>query len=129
MDGAEPRFAHGRGVGSSDPRIAQTSLYRDSVWSSYRLGRYALFERHEPGATPERRLYDVVADPAEQHDLASQRPAIVAEYSRGLRESLSDALEHGSRLRGVAVGDEALDSRVDLGERDLESLRALGYVE
>lgn len=61
-------------------------------------------------------LYDLGADPAEQNDLARQRP----EELRRLRRSLADHLTatEGPRERSVAAGREAA-----------ERLRSLGYLQ
>jgi arylsulfatase A-like enzyme len=106
-----------------EPRgmIAQTSLYHGAFWTSYRLGRWKLFERFRPGMPPHRELYDLDRDPLERRDLASERPEIVAEYSRALAEQVFAAREIAKQ-----VGAE---ERLELGEEDLKRLRALGYVE
>jgi arylsulfatase A-like enzyme len=101
--------------------IAQTSLYHGAFWTSYRLGRWKLFERFRPGMPPLRELYDLRRDPLEHRDLASKHPEIVAEYSRALAEQVFKAREIAKRT--------GAEERLDLGEEDLKQLRALGYVE
>jgi hypothetical protein len=112
----------GRGA-RLEPRglVAEVSLYAGAVHSTYRLGRFKLFEHHEPGAPPARTLFDVEADPGETLDIASQHPGVVDEYARAFRQERETA-----RALGKQLGQP---EQVDLDEEDLTRLRALGYVE
>jgi arylsulfatase A-like enzyme len=117
-----PLMRGGRGA-RLEPRglLAEVSLYAGSVHSTYRLGRFKLFEHREPGGAPARSLFDIEADPNETVNLADRYPRVVEEYARALREERRAALA----LR-MQLGEP---ERVDLNEDDLTRLRALGYVE
>ena len=101
--------------------LAQTSLYRGALWTSYRLGRWKLFEQHRPGKEPLRELYDLDRDPLEREDVASLHPEIVAEYSRALAEQVFAARQIAEQL--------GAPERVELHQEDLERLRAMGYLQ
>jgi arylsulfatase A-like enzyme len=106
-----------------EPRglVAEVSLYPGQVHSTYRLGRFKLFEQHRDGGPPAHRLFDVEADPHERRNLAHRYPERVAEYAAALRDALLEARALGDRF-----GSE---ESVPLREDDLLHLRALGYLE
>lgn len=83
-------------------------------------GEYKLIqiERDYLHPLPVSQLFDIRLDPLEMHDLASERPDVVAELSRRLEARLAEY------RRSTRVDAENL--REQLNE---EALRALGYVE
>jgi arylsulfatase A-like enzyme len=64
-------------------------------------------------------LYDLAADPREQHDLAAREPALVQELEQELRARVRAAEERGVRL-GEAGSVESTPA-------ELEHLKKLGY--
>jgi arylsulfatase A-like enzyme len=60
-------------------------------------------------------LYDLVADPGEHHDVASEKPALVAE----MRERMLAWLETGEDVRAT----------IRIPSESREELRALGYLD
>ncbi len=73
-----------------------------------------------PEGWPEFELYDHAADPLNLHDVAEANPAIVERLARRLATWREE-------VEAAAVSVEA--SLEELGEEDLEQLRALGYAE
>lgn len=90
------------------PIVAEIEGLRN--WDAIRVGRYKLIVDPDSDA---HELYDLVADPGEQVDLASEDTERVA----GLRKLLEDSLS-------VTVGE---GSRIDLTDQDRANLKALGY--
>jgi len=85
-----------------------------------RHGDDKLIRDRRPAAGGALELYDLVADAAELHDLARERPALLTRLERTL-----DGI-------GRRLGEEAAEAErvrmADLDEETLDSLRALGYV-
>lgn len=79
-----------------------------------RTARFKLLETPRPEGGYERRLYDLQTDPAESTDVSAQHPEVAERLGRRLDEIVANLPAPGH----VALEDE-----------DLESLRALGYVE
>ena len=65
-------------------------------------------------------LYDLNADPTEQHDLAAEQPQRVAELTRLLEKQIEENEALGA---GVAVQEAAMTPE------ELERLRLLGYID
>lgn len=84
-------------------------------------GPYKYIRRYAPGQSREE-LYDLGADPAEQHDLAPARAAELAALRAQVERWLVDA-------RAQRVHSVAGEVRVELSAEQLEQLRELGYVE
>ena len=86
-------------------------LYRDGPWKLVDTSSGHVF------------LYDVRADPGEQHNLAEERPEVLARLRANLDDTAAD------------LGLPRLDAELDLGESPeldadtRERLKALGYVE
>jgi arylsulfatase A-like enzyme len=74
---------------------------------------------------PTHELYDVATDPHETHNLAADRPELLADLQRRVRAWLADQHERGARhVRGGSAEPNApLDPVVE------SQLRALGYLE
>ncbi len=81
-------------------------------------GRYKLIEPLRGGDMPERQLFDWLADPEEEHDLAPERPLLAGVLARLLREELD-----------LAALDRVEAVEVELDEETRRRLRALGYIE
>ena len=64
-------------------------------------------------------LYDLLADPAEQLDVADEHPEIVADHRRRLAEIRTQRERRAGALGGGRV--------VELGEDEARQLEALGY--
>jgi arylsulfatase A-like enzyme len=108
---APPAEAPGPALAESVPRRYAPDVRNHTV--SVTTERYKLIRDFSAGTS---RLYDLVADPAEQHDLAGEQPTVVAELLR------------------IAEGYRALEPPQAPGESDLsatqaEQLRALGYAD
>jgi arylsulfatase len=74
---------------------------------------------------PTHELYDVASDPHETHNLAADRPELLADFQRRVREWLAD--QHGRGARHVRGGSAEPNAPLD---PIVESqLRALGYLE
>ena len=90
-------------------------------WRGVRAGDWKLVWREGEQSVPLRALYDSVRDPAEREDVSaaneSRVRALEALYQAQRRESEAIAAPH-------PAGGSA-----DLSPRELESLRALGYVD
>lgn len=86
---------------------------------------HAIFHLASAGGTGERaELFDLRADPLEQHDLAQ----VQAEELDRLRRRLGEHLETGRRLRrSLGAGGES-EGEVELTPEERRRLRALGYL-
>lgn len=84
--------------GKPDPSRAETFLmhyphapHRSDYWTSYRDGRWKVIYHYVPSAASENshyQLFDLVADPFEQHNLATSQPDEVRRMMRGLIAAL-----------------------------------------
>ncbi len=94
---------------------------RTQRWHGVREGSYKLVWRDGDASPPLRALFDVASDPSERTDVSSGNEARVQEleklYADQQRESEAIAVKH-------PPGGTA-----ELTPRELESLRALGYVD
>jgi arylsulfatase A-like enzyme len=79
-------------------------------------GRYKLVEDLSHGGL---RLFDLVADPGEAHDLAAERPELVRELAGRMQAEESRAAGLCARFGGA--------SAVQVDDATREQLRALGY--
>ncbi|MCP4663562.1 MAG: sulfatase-like hydrolase/transferase [bacterium] len=82
---------------------------------SVRDGRWKLILRYDGGRFYRSRLYDLASDPAEQHDLAGDRPVRAGYLASAMRRLLE--ADH------VLASEEAI-----VDERIRKDLQALGYV-
>jgi arylsulfatase A-like enzyme len=106
----------------ADPTIYSEGTLLGSTKRALLRGRHKLIFDMRDG--PEK-LYDVVEDPLEQHDLRQQHPVVAA----SLRKQL-DAL-HALLDADYQAEKERLDEKpktADQKKRAIEALRALGYV-
>lgn len=97
------------------PRPSVTAFLEG--WRTVVVGRYKLVQR----TTSHWMLYDLAADPQEQHDLAAERPLTVR-YLRGL---LGLALAQAERPTRPATEHRAAQTVID--EQLRQQLEALGY--
>jgi len=100
------------------------------------LRRGRLLYRMATSTTPAASLFDVVADPAEEHDLAAERPAelaslgaqttawLTAQRARGMQQARAAAALLLQRARDASGATPQPSSR---GREN--ALRALGYVQ
>jgi len=109
-DRLEERPAFSKTLGPWPQALMDTEMVRQ--------GRYKLIHKIRKKRVE---LYDVVADPGDTIDLASERPELV-------RELL--ALLHEHREENVALGElhEVEDFESNLDEETIERLRQLGYI-
>jgi arylsulfatase A-like enzyme len=106
-----------RGHGEGAPPVSVAGFMEH--WRSVSVGRYKLIARSRGRYA----LYDLEADPGEQHDLSDERPLTLA-YLRGLlglRLAEARGSTHRPRRRHRA-------SRATIDEELEAQLRALGYV-
>ena len=116
LDPGSPAAAAADGF-AARPLLSTMDTFRRPAASLVR-GRYKLIEQRRVGHGPSRQLYDRVADPAELHDLAAERPLLAGVMARRLREELDLAARSGV---------EAVEVELDEGTR--RRLEALGYIE
>jgi arylsulfatase A-like enzyme len=100
-----PVFVHGMLYGSTERGLID--------------GRFKLMYDEQ---LPNFRLYDVFADPGESMDLAESEPALVRSMARRL-----DEWQGGVELEYDELSREQQINDTD-DQKDLEALRALGYV-
>lgn len=85
-------------AGKPDPSRAETFLmhyphapHRSDYWTSYREGRWKVIYHYVPSAASENshyQLFDLAADPFEQHNLAASHPDDLRRMMRGLIAAL-----------------------------------------
>ncbi|HIF99166.1 MAG TPA: DUF4976 domain-containing protein [Myxococcales bacterium] len=113
---APPAFTnrpiYGEASGGLTYELMMEGIY--PVYRSLRRGQYKLIfnSKDEDWA-----LYDLENDPQEAHNLASKKPALVAEITAEMRARYADF-----------DPSPAPEDRVELDADELERLRALGYV-
>lgn len=100
------------GIDGDRPVIAERLLYGEETKAIVRWPRKAILQVASGNAM----LFDLAADPGEQHDLAADRPDELAALLGELGERLAAA-------ESLGVGVEA-----ELDEDLLRRLRALGYI-
>ena len=108
----EERFLYGEAAGG-----IQYNFFGDGffpVFRSVRQGRYKLIYESKGDSYA---LYDLAADPGEQHDITPREPEIAARLIQEMSE----------RYAGFRPEPE-IGNEVVLDPEDLERLRALGYV-
>lgn len=101
--------APGRTIGGFSSTHCGTEFFRDGQY------KYIRCRKGEGVTDPE--VYDLVADPAEQHNLAASRPDLVKALQAKLAAWVS------ASKKNVAEGAQRAS------EDDLKALEALGYVE
>jgi arylsulfatase A-like enzyme len=84
------------------------------VYRSVRQGRYKLVYESKGGTHA---LFDLEEDPREENDISTREPDLTAHLSAALRDRYRDFTPEPSP-----------EDRVELEDKDLEKLRALGYV-
>ena len=95
----------------------QYNIVRNSRWK-YRL------EKSPPDGGPAReRLYDLVADPMEQRDIADLHPEVVERMRRQYRE-----FALGLADRAPPTDASPIPGQEEIDREELERLKALGYV-
>jgi len=93
------------------------NIVRDSRWK-YR------FEKSPPDGGPAReRLFDLVADPMELHDVADRHPEVVERMRRQYRE-----FALGLADRAPPTDASPVPRQEEIDREELERLKALGYV-
>ena len=111
-------------------RVFDTTLVGMASWIEEVDGRrWSYLRRVQRTAgsiewTGERELYDLGRDPRQQHNVASQFPAIAAELEQRLEASLLASREAGRAL-GVTDGP----GEKILTDEEREALRGLGYID
>ena len=106
----------------SEPlRISDFQLYGTPRWSA-RRGPWKLVVM--PGEDEVLELYNLEEDPEERENLAAEQPDLVAALRQGAEEEF--VARAGQRL-GRTVGETG--QAAQLGEEELERLRALGYIQ
>jgi len=100
-----------------EPFAATRALYFENCATWFTSGWAPLYgvveDRFKVIAGPQVRVFDVVADPGELHDLAAEQPGLIERARETLR----------------AFADETLQAvRRDLSPDELDRLRALGYL-
>ena len=98
------------------PLFAEIRRQGQKDWQSWIEGRWKLIHDLTHHRTL---LFDLQADPAEQHDLAAERPDLVT----AMDARMEDTIE---RSRKAASAFRAVDDLV-LSPEELEQLRLLGY--
>src|SRR6185503_13315674 len=104
------------GVTRSEPSQLAEIRLKDAFHANALVrGRYKLYEDVSKGRM---KLFDLEADPKEQHDLADEEPALRAELETELRAAIAAAEEKGLRF---GAGEKA-----DLSPEEVEHLEKLG---
>jgi arylsulfatase A-like enzyme len=89
-----------------------------SPWESLETRAWKLLRSPASGTI---RLFDLLADPTEQHDVARGHPEVVLELEARLRDRVRAAETKGRRLSGARA--------TELSPAELRRLKDLGYVE
>ena len=89
-----------------------------SPWESLETRAWKLLRSPASGTI---RLFDLLADPTEQHDVARGHPEVVLELETRLRDRVRAAETKGRRLSGARA--------TELSPAELRRLKDLGYVE
>jgi arylsulfatase A-like enzyme len=85
--------------------------------------KYRRFKRPDSSGGRREVLFDIVADPMEEHNVAARHPEVLSELS--LRY---DAFAQRLRTRATPKGTDEIESLGELDADELERLEALGYV-
>lgn len=101
------------------PALSESTLY-GSEKLAWRTGTHKYIFDTDAQASPRIRVYDLRADPGEQHNLAAVQPELVA----ALRTRFEDFF---ARLRQRA-DDMSVPSVADMGPDHIQSLKSLGYI-
>jgi arylsulfatase A-like enzyme len=104
------------GPRSTRPQLAEIRL-KDGFHANVLVrGRHKLYEDVSKGRL---QLFDLEADPREEHDLATEQPALLEELEAELRTAIRAAEEKGARF--------APGGKVELTPEELQRLEDLGY--
>ena len=110
-----PLLREGRWSRGERPLLAHLQEFDEThEWKAVVRGKWKLLERI-PGRV---QLFDVEADPGEQHDLAPQNPAVVASLRADYTRTEASAPRFTDSSRNAELSPEAI-----------EKLKALGYVQ
>jgi arylsulfatase A-like enzyme len=104
------------GALSLPPQLAEIRLKDGHHANAFVRGRHKLYVDVSKGRT---RLFDLEADPREEHDLADAEPALRAELEQELRAAIRQAEAKGARL--------GAGGKVELSPEELRNLSDLGY--
>lgn len=111
-------------------RSAVTPIFAGTTSKSILTRRFhAIFRPGADGVPEAAELYDLLADPAERHDLAAAPAPAAAETLARLRRRLVEHLEETRRTGaalGVAAGEPAAE--VELTPQERRRLEGLGYL-
>jgi choline-sulfatase len=103
---------------ADEPVLAELGLNPGNPIDSLSLGGWKLMRQRKTGRTL---LFDLVLDPGELEDLASQRPERVAELLARLDRAVAEA--------EALAGEFVRAGPLQLSDEEIERLRALGYVD
>ena len=121
MEGVSLRpLIEGRGV------QPLTAFYSTIPYNIVRDGRwkYRLEKHPAEGGSPRERLYDIVADPNEENDVAESHPEIVGR----MRLQFQDFVL-GLAFRAPSIdGDQSATGKDGIDREEAERLEALGYI-
>ena len=106
-------------TGVWEERSALSEMGNTTV-TSLREPPWKLLHDEESGTN---RLFDIVADPRERTDLASEHPDVVAAMLESMRELRARARADGEQYPRDDLED------LELTEEQLEMMRALGYID
>jgi len=128
--GLSPRAAHMEGIslrplikGREFPTL--TAFYSTIRYNSVRDARWKYRLEKDPAGQdpPIERLFDIVVDPIEEHDVADLHPEIVARMRHQYQE-----FARGLASRTPSFDASSPPDKKEIRREELERLEALGYV-
>ena len=104
---------------------ARTAFYSTIDYGIVRTARwkYRLIKHPESGGEPRERLFDIVADPLEEYDVAEDHPDVLSELGERY-----EAFAQHLRTRAAPPDTAGAPDAEELDAEELERLEALGYV-
>ena len=104
---------------------ARTVFYSTIDYGIVRTARwkYRLIKHPESGGEPHERLFDIVADPLEEYDVAEDHPDVLSELGERY-----EAFAQHLRTRSAPPDTAGAPDAEELNAEELERLEALGYV-
>ena len=93
------------------------NIVRDTRW------KYRLEKSPSEGDPARERLYDIVADPTEEHDVADLHPEVVERMRRQYREFALGLTSRAPPSDAASIPDQK-----EIDREEIERLEALGYV-